>query len=135
MKGITTQAIWAIDNKRWGLLHNLTREHSTAGNKIKQDNKDECGAVAWYNLRNFYKDDSKEHQTNVLGKAFIVKRANNLDQLQIELDKWLTIISKTIKYKYTMLDSSADAPNRKEADELKFVLLKTITHTENSRYF
>ena len=131
--GITTQAIWAIDNKLWGLLHNLTREHSTAGNKIKQDNREECGAVAWYNLRNFYKDDSKEHQTNVLGKAFIVKRANNLDQLQVELDKWLTIISKTIKYKYKMFDSSG--PNKTEADELKFVLLKQLVTQKISDTF
>ena len=71
----------------------------------------ECGAAAWVNLRSFYKDDSKEHQTNVLGKAFIVKRANSLDQLQVELDKWLSIVAKTIKYKYTMFDSSG--PNKK----------------------
>ena len=86
-------------------MHNLTRDHSTAGNKIKQENKEESGIIAWYNLRNFYKDDSKDHKANVLGKAIQVKRTNSLSELQIELDKWLSLIAKTVKYDFKIFDS------------------------------
>ena len=62
----------------------------------------------------------------------MVKRANSLDQLQVELDRWLSIVAKTIKYNYTMFDSRG--PNKKEADELKFVLLEHLV-TPKSRCF
>ena len=48
-----------LDTKLWGLLHNLTRDHSTAHAKINSNNQEENGMIAWNTLKLFYREEDE----------------------------------------------------------------------------
>ena len=94
----TSESASLIDSKIYSALNNLTREHPIAPSKIKLDNPEKLGMLAWYNLFASYHQDSPEHKTNCLEFAMTVKHCTNLSDLSNTLDRWLLACAKTEKY-------------------------------------
>ena len=106
-----------VDFKIYSLLNNLTREHPVAHGKIKMNNaNDKLGTLAWYNLRNFFHEETAEYKTTCMKHALNVTKCNNMDQLATKLDQWLYAVAKIAK-----LDPSKALP-----DEYQFVIFKQL---------
>ena len=101
-----------------GLLHNLTRSHDIASLKIKEDNREESGTIAWSNLKSFFKEEDEEYKSDVLASALTVERCTNMSQLQSRLDQWINRVSRAIK-----LNPDCD---RYLDDSVKFIKLKRL---------
>lgn len=86
-----------IDNKLWSTLSHLTREHAIARSKLKLDNPEKSGTLAWYNLYTFYHQDFDEHKLHCFEYAMTIKHCTSLNELGPVLDKLLLACEKTQK--------------------------------------
>ena len=87
-----------IDFKIYSLLNNFTREHPVAHGKIKMNNATtKLGTLAWYNLRNFFHEETAEYKTTCMKNALNVTKCATMDQLAVRLDAWLYAVAKIAK--------------------------------------